>query len=432
MHARSLNGRANSLSLLGLAAALAGTGLVSQSGSVAAGEWASGFHRPGLDAPIHTVVEYEGDLVIAGDFRYLNGIPANGACRWDGSAWHPLGEGPGTGVRALVVFEDRLVAGGSIPAGDVAGRIGVRSWDGARWTERGEGIPPPVERFTIHQGELIAGTGFRRTGRPSSVFRLTAFGWEPVVESGQTDALGRVEIVGLESTGDSLVASRQFIPPEGSIGVWDPRPMLWDGSTWTAFEREGGDWQDFYYQAFTFYPLGLYQDRLVAGTYYSWYSQDNGEDLYIARWNGSIWERLGPPIPNWTSSYFYALAEHQEALHISLEREGIFRLDGNDWVLLEGSRPFAGTLASTIRGLVTASGRTLRLYRDGSWESPILPEGNGIEGRVTLVVPARDRVFAVGGFEWAGLVAAPHCAAWDGERWSPGPPSPGLPDAEAA
>jgi trimeric autotransporter adhesin len=69
-------------------------------------------------------------LVAGGDFTTAGGISANYIAQWNGTTWSALESGLGGVVRALVVYEELLVAGGdfisawngdlSVPASRIA------------------------------------------------------------------------------------------------------------------------------------------------------------------------------------------------------------------------------------------------------------------------------------------------------------------------
>ncbi|MDD2387857.1 MAG: PKD domain-containing protein, partial [Bacteroidales bacterium] len=73
---------------------------------------------------------YKGDLYIGGIFdSTANGLTVNHIARWDGSDWHSLGNGTNRSVRALAVFQDTLIVGGSFYAvGDSQRALAIAKW----------------------------------------------------------------------------------------------------------------------------------------------------------------------------------------------------------------------------------------------------------------------------------------------------------------
>ena len=85
--------------------------------------WWDGFAPRGAVGPLGLSTDtnllastvFRGELVVAGEFAYMDGTPAPGIARWDGRRWQPLGEElPLRRVNCLLVHGDILFAGGRI------------------------------------------------------------------------------------------------------------------------------------------------------------------------------------------------------------------------------------------------------------------------------------------------------------------------------
>src|SRR4030095_12212131 len=73
--------------------------------------WWNGFgYLQGPDGRIRTSIDYQGDLVVGGDFTHINGASMSKIARWNGSAWQPVGNGLTAGVGLLALHSDKLVA----------------------------------------------------------------------------------------------------------------------------------------------------------------------------------------------------------------------------------------------------------------------------------------------------------------------------------
>ena len=74
------------------------------------------------------------------DFSAAEKTPANNIAKWDGAQWSPLGYGMDDIVHALTVYNDELIAGGSI----------IARWDDATWSAVGarSGMNSGVTRRT--------------------------------------------------------------------------------------------------------------------------------------------------------------------------------------------------------------------------------------------------------------------------------------------
>ncbi len=74
--------------------------------------WWGGFADNGPDARVRALVEYNGELLVGGDFANAGAIPASFMASWDGFSWSALGDGTSDDVHALTVFEGKLIAAG--------------------------------------------------------------------------------------------------------------------------------------------------------------------------------------------------------------------------------------------------------------------------------------------------------------------------------
>lgn len=88
-----------------------------------------------LNVVINAMTTFEGDLVAAGIFHSMGGVPALNVARWDGSRWHAFGGGIGSGfrngnVQSLVVCRGQLIACAYLSATQSSL---VLRWNGATW-----------------------------------------------------------------------------------------------------------------------------------------------------------------------------------------------------------------------------------------------------------------------------------------------------------
>ena len=106
-----------------------------------------------------------GTLYAGGDFAMVGDIAASGIARWNGSAWEPLGSGvadplfAGFGVKTMVtdVSGHLFVAGNFSTAGGEPAN-NVARWDGSRWHPVGDGIAGVITQIGFDgAGVLYAG-----------------------------------------------------------------------------------------------------------------------------------------------------------------------------------------------------------------------------------------------------------------------------------
>jgi len=131
----------------------------------------------------------DGSLYATGTFTSIGGAAADNVARWDGTAWHPLGDGLNGQGRALAVdgFGGVYVGGWFTGAGGAPLRYLAR-WDGEAWSDVGGGTDGPVLTLRYDSaGALWVGGRFGRAGGTSSPYvarwidrRTTAAAPEPV------------------------------------------------------------------------------------------------------------------------------------------------------------------------------------------------------------------------------------------------------------
>jgi hypothetical protein len=126
-----------------------------------------------LSGSVAALAEYNSDLIVAGSFSTANGMQVNNIARWDGAQWHALnspGHSPGTGdgARALHVHDGDLYVGGFFQVVGGESMRGIARWDGTHFHPLGEGVMSYV--FTITsldspRGDLlVAGGAFVTAG----------------------------------------------------------------------------------------------------------------------------------------------------------------------------------------------------------------------------------------------------------------------------
>jgi len=200
--------------------------------------WAGSSWEPfgtGLDsAAVHTFAIWRGSLVAAGELDRIGGIDAHGIARWDGAAWHSVGSGVSAGVwwatavSALAVLEGDLIAAGNFNF--AGGRVAqnIARWDGTSWHPMGEGMFGRVYALAVRDGELYAAGDFSWAGTHicNGVARWDGSDWQPLGSGieGQSSAARALAVF----RGD-LVAGGRF---ETAGGIEASNIARWDGSAW--------------------------------------------------------------------------------------------------------------------------------------------------------------------------------------------------------
>jgi hypothetical protein len=126
-------------------------------------------YDPGLDLPsgcryqIHSLAEYEGDLVVSGEYYLDCLVPRSFYSRWDGTAWSsiPTPFDPYYDpAYAMLEYDGKLVMAGKYDRQS----DGLAMWDGTAWTHLGTGLNFDAYALAEFQGSLMIGGGFTRVG----------------------------------------------------------------------------------------------------------------------------------------------------------------------------------------------------------------------------------------------------------------------------
>ncbi len=178
-----------------------------------------------------------GDLVVGGRFSSINGVAANLVARWDGVAWHPLGDGLGITifeVAALAVLANGdLVAGGTfLQSGGASVQFTAR-WDGASWTQLGASTDGRVSCLLARRdGRLVAGGDFGTAGGSpaSNIAQWDGSAWSPLgAGMGPGPFMSHVHALCELQNGD-VVAVGDFTT---AGGVAANNIARWDGTSWS-------------------------------------------------------------------------------------------------------------------------------------------------------------------------------------------------------
>ncbi|GIV55074.1 MAG: hypothetical protein KatS3mg039_1592 [Candidatus Kapaibacterium sp.] len=321
-----------------------------------------------------------GELAIAGQFARIGGTSATNLAIYD---WQTVRQIPGTidgTITTLAWVGNDLYVGGAFNSIDgIAGTSGIARWDGSQWHALGEGIGDGnVSVIYPDRTDLYVGGSFRRAGQV------------------QTSAVARWDGSQWHALGEGLVGETANAPAQVlTLG------KLWDGSI-----VAGGD----------FYRSGT---QLVR---------------YLARWNGSAWEEIGPP-----DGIVTALLVDGERLYISggfekIGNEAILLVawwDGTSWHPMGGDQINGTAMALARFGENILAGgsfdlpisqdvilRGIALWNGWTWLSVGGSRGNGLDGDVADLLPdGNGNVYAIGTFSKAGPVPSPRIALFTGSRW---------------
>jgi len=204
-----------------------------------------------------------GNVFVGGEFTEAGGQPARRIARWDGSAWHALGNGVDYPVIALAVSGTDLYVGGT---------FGIARWDGSAWHNLGVGLHGgAVYALAVSGTDLFVGGYFFRAGIPlaMNVARWDGSAWH-ALGSGVNN-----RVYSLAVSGTDLFVGGEFTEAGGQPAS---RIARWDGSAWHAL---GSGVEN------TVYALAVSGTDLFVGGWFTY------PPSFIARWDGSAWHALG-------------------------------------------------------------------------------------------------------------------------------------------
>ena len=125
---------------------------------------------------IYDIIEYNGDLIVSGEFDRAGNEEVHGIARWDGNKWLPLESGLQSNIantapvifpHEMILFEnDLIVVGNFAQAGGLTAN-GVARWNGTAWQNMGTGFNGTVYSVGIYNGELYVGGDFSQSGTES-------------------------------------------------------------------------------------------------------------------------------------------------------------------------------------------------------------------------------------------------------------------------
>ncbi|HET6567811.1 MAG TPA: T9SS type A sorting domain-containing protein [Rhodothermales bacterium] len=223
------------------------------------------------------------DLYAAGNFTEIGGVAANRVARWDGTAWHAMGDGPQGGIYTLYADGSDVYAGGRFVDANGLVQDMIRRWDGTAWQPIGSYYTTTSTRVEaiakIGDRLYIGGILYKPDGTGSAV---NVAMWDGTSWAAVGDGVGGDfdEVTALAVVNGELYAALR-VPPSGGTGS----VFRWNGSNWVeigAFDRD---------RVNVLFANG--NDLYVGGNFTS----VNDTPAYrIAKWDGTSWSGLGTGI----------------------------------------------------------------------------------------------------------------------------------------
>jgi hypothetical protein len=180
---------------------------------------------------------YQGDLYLGGEFFLSAGNAGQSVMRWDGTAWHSLGDGIQVYDNSyayagqVTAFGERdgllLVGGtfyyaGHVPASSIA------SWDGTNWCSLGGALDPRVRTMTFFHDTLYVGCGLTADGVPSNgaaKFIGSTF-QEECSTAGVEEVAAPVDGFRIATEATGAIALLDLTDGRHAVEVWDAQGRL--------------------------------------------------------------------------------------------------------------------------------------------------------------------------------------------------------------
>lgn len=332
------------------------------------------------------------DLYVGGKFDSIGGTVAHHIARWDGTQWHALGDGfdrdySGPDIRALLIAEDSLYAGGSFTSSGSTLINNIAQWNGSSWLPLGEGLTyDNGEDGTVYAlaldnaGNIYAGGSFQESGGLSlnHVAWWNGSSWQQL----GTGLDYSVYALAYDTTNEKLYAAGYDYSYNPSfVGV-----SVWDGISWQPLGTEptGGVYAlqisadgtlyagvVFEYGMFPSYGIAYWADNswhrvseldisstisdfefdaqggiVVSGYYHNGYPDYDGS---ITRWDGYRWRHLGGGVWDDDSSERY----YGEAYTVDIQNDTTIFVGGEFG--RAGSIPSANIASFSLGSVPTMS-----------------------------------------------------------------------------
>ncbi len=139
---------------------------------------------------MYALAVFQGQLFVGGFLSSFagirNSIAAKGIAAWNGSAWSTVGSGSSTSVNnqvfALAVYGDQLIAGGDFTAvsGSNAAANRIAAWNGTSWTTLVSGSRDgfsngEMRALAVFGDKLVGGGSFASFSDGTSANRLAVW-----------------------------------------------------------------------------------------------------------------------------------------------------------------------------------------------------------------------------------------------------------------
>lgn len=345
-----------------LAILLTVTNLSYSSGILSTGWSALG---SGTNGEVKAITDYNGNIVIGGNFTTAGGQTVNNIAMWNGTQWMPLGNGLNGYVNSVKVFYGVLyVAGNFTSASGVANTSKLAKWNGTNWQSVTNIFLSTHElnALEVFNNILYIGGEFN-SGPIRNIIKYDGSTFSSLA-NGVND-----KVNALLNFGSHLIVGGDFTEVNGNN---ISRIARYDGTNWSNVN--GAIFND------EIFSLGIYDGLLYAGGRFT--IGGGVQANYLVCFYGGNWIKVG----NGVEDRIYAITYWNRQLVVAGQHK--FSYNTNDTVYVNRISKFDGTRWSTF--------------------------ATGMNGKISaLHITSDSGLIAAGEFTTAGGRVANRVARWD-------------------
>ena len=320
---------------------------------------------------VRSMIVFNNKLIVGGSFDNAGGNPVNNIASWDGTNWESLDNGISSGnsgfsliecnletrvsglVKAMAIFNNELYVGGVFNTASGVSANYIAKWNGSNWSSVGRGV--------------------RQSYYYSQINSMAVYNNELYV-TGDFDSAG-------------TVAAKNI--------------AKWNGTSWSAVDRG--------IKGSSGHSLLVFNNKLYVGG--SFDSAGVVAAKNVAVWNGSNWEAMGYGIPSTVRS----LCVYNNKVHAGNSTTGVSFWNGTAWSSVGGGLSGAanalinyGSSGLVAAGEFTQAGNVpyvffIALYDGSNWNHLTSPNlgasiGSGFQNMVRSICFYNGYLYAGGCF----------------------------------
>ena len=355
--------------------------------------WSDEYLLPGYIGEIFDGIEYNGEIVVSGDFQLFDNKEISNVAAFDGTGWRSID--PPYFVRRLHVWQDLLVG---------TGDKRVCTYDGTGWQLLSNTLPhSEAYELAIYHDELYV-------GGDSGLYKWNGNGWDAVI----TRPTDSVVIV------SAMAVYNDLLYISGDIRLDDDLRQVysWDGSTLELVSTLGSKATD----------MIVYDGMLVMIG--GFVEIDGVARIRVAAFDGSEWHSLGEGLDG--MPYYIEICNNRlvvsmnhwtalESLPCLLEWDGTSWLPVTEYAVRRSKLLFSANDKVFFIAPYTDPVSDITSYLtsyDGVNVEPVFPNiGFGVNDRVSEMTKWHGDLVIAGKFNGVGSKLCGNVARFDGSEW---------------